>query len=223
MKKSTALTLVLLSTTTILMTACLEDSKRSEPQMFKSEQECLAKINDKDVCHNAFIGAQKDHDLNSPKFASKTECENEMGASNCYQNQAQGGGFSPIMTYFIISSLINNNNMRHQYEYSSVYQTRAGGLFTGRCNDGRCNNQSPNFVGSTGSHGMIYNPAFTSSWRNREFSTPSVSRDFKQTMVNGKTVFTPSEVSASAPSTRSGFTVSRGGFGGSMGGEGAGE
>lgn len=100
----------------------------TEVAAFNTIAECVAAGNfDEAACKAAQANAAKADAATAPQYASLTECEEQFGDGACAQrNNFSGGGygnggFSPLLTGFMIGQLMNGGN---GYRYGPLYRDR---------------------------------------------------------------------------------------------------
>lgn len=102
MKRSTKVTLALVSTIPFALTACDSNEQTktvTNSKTFASIQECVDTKIPVDVCSNSYIMALNEHKKVAPTYASESDCEADFVADYCVQNAADNqwmpklGGF----------------------------------------------------------------------------------------------------------------------------------
>lgn len=106
MKRSTAITLVLLGATGAGLTLCHDDSGDRSGRLFASAADCEAGGVDADLCRAAFAQSQEEHWKTAPKFGTAADCEAQFGEANCVARPSTmvdgGSWFVPAMLGFMI-------------------------------------------------------------------------------------------------------------------------
>jgi uncharacterized protein YgiB involved in biofilm formation len=116
MKRSRAISLVLLGTTGLIGVAgCDQPDPTAAGNFYKDAQQC-ERSNDPDACRQAFADARSEHLKTAPAFTSRAECEAKFGAENCLETKERpgqapqgaqtasmgGGWFLPAMMGFMM-------------------------------------------------------------------------------------------------------------------------
>ncbi len=98
MKRSRSIRLVLLGAAAVTLGACGDDDEPIGGQYFADEAQCSSAEN-AETCRAAVAEARGRHMLTAPRFASRQQCEQEYGASNCEAVEvAQASGQTPAAT-----------------------------------------------------------------------------------------------------------------------------
>ncbi len=125
MKRSRALTLVLMAPAPLLVAGC--DSAPDEQVrkgFYTDVAACVADGNPADVCQRAHDGAEKTNATNAPKFKTREECIAEFG-DLCRERTNEAGFWSPLMTGFLISQLLSSGRPSY-FDASPIYRLRTG-------------------------------------------------------------------------------------------------
>ena len=98
---------------------------------FRSVAECQQAGFEQQVCETKLNEAIKLHAENAPKFDSRAACEAEYGVGKCGGSATSPGFFSPFLTGFLLSQVINNvTNSAYRtgrgYGGGPIYRTRSG-------------------------------------------------------------------------------------------------
>jgi uncharacterized protein YgiB involved in biofilm formation len=158
MKKSKAISLVLLGGTSLALAGC-DEGPPTDGKFFSSMNECTAHYSEAQ-CKDAVKQAEEQHVAQAPKFSRKEECEAQFGAGNCESRsdmQTQGSGigsfFMPMMMGYMIGNMMGNRFG------GPVYRDRAGAAYTSTPN-GKTYNIG-NFSGGAGRAGTFNQGAIT--------------------------------------------------------------
>lgn len=82
-RKPHAIRLVLLGTVGLIgLTACEENDPLAGHDVLRSQAECASRP-DPDACRIALADARAEHVQTAPRFATRQECEDQFGATNC--------------------------------------------------------------------------------------------------------------------------------------------
>lgn len=105
----------------------------TEVAAFQTIQQCVDSGQyDRATCTTAQQKAFNDDGKAAPRFDSQALCEEQFGASQCFQRNSGGSSFfTPLLTGFLIGQVLNNNSSR--YAYSGLYRDRRdrdGGWYT---------------------------------------------------------------------------------------------
>ena len=125
MKRSRALTLVLMAPAPMLLAGC--DSAPDEQVrkgFYTDVAACVADGNAADVCQRAHDSADKANTASAPKYKSKEECIAEFGEL-CRERTNEAGFWSPLMTGFLISQLLSSGRPSYMDAYP-IYRLRSG-------------------------------------------------------------------------------------------------
>ncbi|MBN8885593.1 MAG: DUF1190 domain-containing protein [Rudaea sp.] len=125
MKRSRALTLVLMAPAPLLVAGCDNTPDDQMRKGFYTDvAACTADGNAADVCQRAHDGAEKANVANAPKFKTKEECIAEFGEL-CRERSNESGFWSPLMTGFLISQMLSPGRPSY-FDASPVYRLRSG-------------------------------------------------------------------------------------------------
>lgn len=125
MKRSRALTLVLMAPAPLMLAGC--DSAPDEQVrkgFYTDVAACVADGNAADVCQRAHDAAEKTNSASAPKFKTKEECIAEFGEL-CRERSNEAGFWSPLMTGFLISQLLSPGRPSY-FDASPIYRLRSG-------------------------------------------------------------------------------------------------
>lgn len=126
MKKSTKLTLTIMAATSGLsLSACSDNTQ--EAKQYSSLEECKSGSDFTDEqCEESYQAAQKLHEQNSPRYASRGLCEGEFVVGQCEQRVNNNGQsfWSPFLAGYLVSNIISD---RGSYRYASPYYAGSGG------------------------------------------------------------------------------------------------
>lgn len=127
MKRSGPLKLVLLATTAVILSGCGEDP--SEGEAYTSVEQCISLGNFTEAeCNDAFEAALAQHEESSPRYDSRSLCEQEHGIGNC--NPPRNGYYAPSMNGFFLGYLVGNMTSDWAYRSRPIYTSSSGGLYT---------------------------------------------------------------------------------------------
>lgn len=100
MKKTHSITLTLLASVTLMVTACNDDKP------YKTIDECIADGKDAIECRTSMNVAKQEHDRTAPRYGSKDECEKEYGVGHCETgtNSNGTGFFMPFMAGYLMGN-----------------------------------------------------------------------------------------------------------------------
>jgi uncharacterized protein YgiB involved in biofilm formation len=91
MKRSRAITLVLLGTTGLVgIAGCDQPDPTSAANFYRDQQQC-ERSKDADACRQAFADARAEHLKTAPAFTNKAECEAKFGVDNCQETKQKPG------------------------------------------------------------------------------------------------------------------------------------
>jgi len=125
MKRSRALTLVLMAPAPLLVAGCDNAPDEQVRKGFYTDvAACIADGNAADVCQRAHDGAEKANATNAPKFKTREECIAEFG-DLCRERTNEAGFWSPLMTGFLISQLLGSGRPSYLDAYP-IYRLRNG-------------------------------------------------------------------------------------------------
>lgn len=125
MKRSRALTLVLMAPAPLLVAGCDDAPDEQVRKGFYTDvAACIADGNAADVCQRAHDGAATANATNAPKFKTREECIAEFG-DLCRERTNESGFWSPLMTGFLISQLLNSGRPSY-LDASPIYRLRSG-------------------------------------------------------------------------------------------------
>jgi uncharacterized protein YgiB involved in biofilm formation len=82
MKRSTQLSLVLMSASALTLSAC-EGQKDEEVALFRNANDCMAAGLSREACTWNSETAKRVHEADAPRFQSKEDCEKEFGPGRC--------------------------------------------------------------------------------------------------------------------------------------------
>ena len=120
MKRSRSVKLVAMGTGLMLVAAC-EESK-VDTAMFESISQCKGLGFTEQEGISNFESAKKVHINASPKYTSRTDCENDFGAKQCevapHRTSTGGSVFMPLMAGYMMGSVLGGGH-RSQPLYRS--------------------------------------------------------------------------------------------------------
>jgi len=131
MKRSRALTLVLMAPAPLMLAGCDNAPDETLRKGFYTDvAACEKDGNAADVCQRAFDNANKANEANSPKYKTKDECIAEFG-DLCRERVVHDGGsessvWTPLMAGFLISQLMSPRYPSGYYESAPIYRFRSG-------------------------------------------------------------------------------------------------
>ncbi|MEP6938501.1 MAG: DUF1190 domain-containing protein [Rudaea sp.] len=127
MKRSRALTLVLMAPVPVLLVGCDDTPQDMTKKGFYTDiAACEKDGNAHDVCQRAMDGANQMHATNAPKFKTKEECIAEFGEI-CREREHESGIWGPLMTGFLVSQLFSPGRPVQYIDSYPIYRTRTGG------------------------------------------------------------------------------------------------
>jgi uncharacterized protein YgiB involved in biofilm formation len=129
MKRSKLLKLVVLGSAPLLLTGCEQER---EAIVYESAQACVAAAQiPAEVCQQDYEKALEAHVATAPRYSSVTDCETDFGSGQCYHSSFAGNAFVPVMTGYMIASLIQSGSNWQQSANSHtsqpLYRTRDSG------------------------------------------------------------------------------------------------
>jgi uncharacterized protein YgiB involved in biofilm formation len=131
MKRSRALTLVLMAPAPLLLAGCDDAPEETLRKGFYTDvAACVKDGNAADVCQRALDNATKANEANSPKFKTKDECIAQFG-DLCRERVVHDGTnessmWTPLMAGFLISQLMSPRYPSGYYDSSPIYRFRSG-------------------------------------------------------------------------------------------------
>jgi uncharacterized protein YgiB involved in biofilm formation len=110
MKRSKSIALVMMSASTIALSAC--DEPTVDAAVFDTLEQCISDpVISESQCRSEFAVAKQQHVKAAPKYTSKTDCEADFGAAQCEQapQRTQSGGsvFMPLMMGYMMGSMLS--------------------------------------------------------------------------------------------------------------------
>jgi uncharacterized protein YgiB involved in biofilm formation len=157
MKRSRALTLVLMAPAPLLVAGCDDAPAEQVRKGFYTDvSACMADGNPADVCQRAHDGAAKANATNAPKFKTKEECIAEFG-DLCRERTNEAGFWSPLMTGFLISQLLTSGRPSY-FDAAPIYRLRSGqyAQYDDRNNGGYGGGYSGGYSSSGGASARSY-------------------------------------------------------------------
>lgn len=106
MKKSRAIRLVLLGSTSLTLAACSQKPP-SDATFFSKVEDCIP-VKGEAVCREGFAKSEGSWVAEAPRFTQKEQCEAEFGAGNCETRAGSGGFFLPMMMGYMMGSRFNS-------------------------------------------------------------------------------------------------------------------
>ena len=131
MKRSRALTLVLMAPAPLLLAGCDNAPEETLRKGFYTDvAACEKDGNAADVCQRAFDDATKANEANSPKFKTRDECIAQFG-DLCRERVVHDGAnqsslWTPLMAGFLISQLTSPRYPSGYYDSAPIYRFRSG-------------------------------------------------------------------------------------------------
>lgn len=126
MKRSRALTLVLMAPVPVLLVSCDSTPEDLTRKGFYTDiAACEKDGNAHDVCQRAFDGANQVNSSKAPRFKSKEECLAEFG-DVCRERSNESGFWSPLMTGFLLSQLLSPGRPVSYIDSNPIYRLRSG-------------------------------------------------------------------------------------------------
>ena len=127
MKRSRALTLVLMAPIPVLLAGCDDTPQDMTRKGFYTDiAACEKDGNAHDVCQKALDSASNLHANNAPKYKTRDECIAEFGEL-CRERTNESGFWSPLMTGFLLSQLLSPGRPVSYLDSSPIYRLRNGG------------------------------------------------------------------------------------------------
>jgi uncharacterized protein YgiB involved in biofilm formation len=131
MKRSKMLKLIVLGSAPLLLAGCEEER---EAVVYESAQACIAAAQvPAEVCQQDYQKAQDVHDATAPRYSSAADCETDFGSNQCYRSSFSGNSFVPIMTGYMIASLVHGNSSwygaSNAHTSQPLYRTRDSGTW----------------------------------------------------------------------------------------------
>lgn len=108
MKKSRAISLVLLGSTGLTLAACSQ-SPPSDATFFSKVEDCIP-VKGEPACRDGLARSEAEFAAEAPRFGQKEPCEAEFGAGNCETRQARAGTgsfFMPMMMGYMMGNAFN--------------------------------------------------------------------------------------------------------------------
>ncbi|RVT95567.1 DUF1190 domain-containing protein [Rhodovarius crocodyli] len=116
MRRSTAVTITLLSTAAIALVWCGDGPTPPEGDtLFTSEDACRASFGSDDTaaCRDAFADARQRHEATAPRFTERAICENQTGGECTTVSQPNGTSlFIPVMAGVLIGRVLASGGPR---------------------------------------------------------------------------------------------------------------
>jgi uncharacterized protein YgiB involved in biofilm formation len=128
MKRSRALTLVLMAPAPLLLAGCNEPAPAEQlvrKGFYTDIAACEKDGNAHDVCQRALDNANQANAANAPKYKTKEECIAEFGEL-CREREHEAGFWSPLMTGFLISQLLSPGRPASFFDAAPIYRLRSG-------------------------------------------------------------------------------------------------
>lgn len=130
MRKRSTLVALFLASAALgpILSSC--EKKPPQPAVYSNQQDCINGGNQASVCAQAFAAARTSAD--TPHYTDKARCEAEFGTGRCETNTLNGGGFSPMLTGFMLGSMLNGGGgTTVVHHYTPVYTHVGGGYYAG--------------------------------------------------------------------------------------------
>lgn len=138
MKRSRAITLVLMSSISLVAAGCDSREEVADGQFFSDPAQCRQAF-DAATCDKSYQDSLAEHVKTAPTFTSKEACEQQFGAGNCMQPekaaegqpqaQAQAGGggfFMPLMMGYLMGRTFGGG-----YAAQPVYRDATNTAYAG--------------------------------------------------------------------------------------------
>lgn len=109
MKKSRAIRLVLLGSTSLTLAACSQ-APPSDATFFSKVEDCIP-VKGEAACREGLAKSEGSWDAEAPRFDQKEKCEAEFGEGNCETRQSRGGTggfFMPMMMGYMMGNRFNS-------------------------------------------------------------------------------------------------------------------
>ncbi len=127
MKRSRALTLVLMAPVPVLLAGCDDaPADMTKKGFYTDVAACEKDGNAHDMCQRAADAAAQAHTTNAPKFKTKEECLAEFG-DICREREHESGVWGPLMTGFLLSQLFSPGRPVSYIDSYPIYHLRNGG------------------------------------------------------------------------------------------------
>lgn len=238
MKRSSAITLVLLTSAAMSLSGCDEPPQAvADPGgTFSNKAECVA-VYDTKTCDAAEKLAQAEHEKNAPK-STREKCIEDYGADMCKPSSDGSGMFMPLMVGYMMGSAMSSpaplyygpGSYRDRERYGSGYSAPIYSSSPQYRSQGPIGNAPYRATaGTTTSKGSLKSTTSLTPVQRGGFGTSfKPTSSFKSSYVTSnpgafKSSFSASSKSSYATSARASSSgVSRGGFGGSARGFSAG-
>lgn len=132
----------------LALTACSSSEPRYQAETYRDLDSCLsANIFSDEQCQSTYENALTLHNQSAPRYRDLSLCEQEFGPTKCEQRSNMNGAvfWSPFMTGFLVSQVLDHPRRGNYYYSSPFYNPRRGGYYMwdgeplvySRGNDGR--------------------------------------------------------------------------------------
>jgi uncharacterized protein YgiB involved in biofilm formation len=128
MKRSTAVSLVLMGSAAFALSGC-----KPKAETYPSAEACIeARDHTESECNEAFAAARHEHETAAPHFASRDECTASYGPNGCEERRVEGGGgfFMPMMLGYMLGRGMGFHPL-YQNRYSANGFVAPGGASFG--------------------------------------------------------------------------------------------
>ena len=106
MKRTRTLSLVMMSTSALFLTAC--DEPQTEVTVYETLEQCVADGLDAEFCQKTYNLAQQEHLRAAPRYRSAQECATDFGPEQCQEHRTSSGSsiFMPLMMGYMMSRMM---------------------------------------------------------------------------------------------------------------------
>lgn len=127
MKRSRTMALVLMGSSPLWLTACGSTEPTLEEGLYTSVAECAQQTGDRSSCESAFAAAEKAHQEQAPRYASRKDCEAEHGEGQCEEgSRERSSSFMPILAGYMMGRMMSGSNVTG-LQSSPAFRNKAGG------------------------------------------------------------------------------------------------
>lgn len=127
MKRSRTMALVLMGSSPLWLTACGSTEPTLEEGLYTSVAECAQQTGDRNSCESAFAAAEKAHQEQAPRYASRKDCEAEHGEGQCEEgSRERSSSFMPILAGYMMGRMMSGSNVTG-LQSSPAFRNKYGG------------------------------------------------------------------------------------------------
>ncbi|PJK04776.1 hypothetical protein CO612_05610 [Lysobacteraceae bacterium NML71-0210] len=127
MKRSRTMALVLMGTSPLWLSACSSDEPRVEEGLYTSVEACVQQTGDRESCQSALAEAEKSHQQNAPRYATREACVEAHGEGQCQATSERSGSmFMPILAGYMMGRMMNGNKVAG-LQSSPAFRNKSGG------------------------------------------------------------------------------------------------